>query len=239
MIQAKPDTALPGTATDPGRSKENVPAVFVTGGTGYVGTRLVRRLLKNRYRVLVLTRAGSEQKVPAGAEIISADPFDAASFRQFIPRNSIFVQLLGVAHPSPAKAKQFEEIDLRSVKTSADAAKHAGVSHFIYISVAMSPSRLMAAYQAVRHEGEAYCKRQDLNCTFIRPWYVLGPGHWWPVLLFPFYGIAELVPSWRKKARAKALVTINQLLTTLLYAIGTVPPKFTIFEIKDIRKTTG
>ena len=154
--------------------------------------------------------------MPAGAEVVVGDPFDAQTFQQYIPAGCVFVQLLGVAHPSPKKAKQFKEIDLRSVKASADAAYDAGAHHFIYISVAMAPSKLMHAYQEVRKEGEKYCLSKTFNCTFIRPWYVLGPGHWWPVSLLPFYGLAEIVPSWRKKARAMALVTINQILNTLV-----------------------
>jgi len=46
---------------------------------------------------------------------------------------------------------------LVSVKASADAAAMAGASKFIYVSVAMSPSKIMAGYQAVRKEGEEYC----------------------------------------------------------------------------------
>ncbi len=183
-------------------------------------------------------RKGSEQKVPAAAEIVVADPFDATSFQPFIPKDAVFIQLLGVSHPSPKKAAQFREIDLRSVKASADAAANAGVSHFIYVSVAMSPSKIMKAYQDVRKEGEEYCKSKGLNCTFIRPWYVLRPGHRWPVMLYPFYGIAELVPSWRKQARAKALVTIHQMLTTLVAAVEADPMPFHIAEIKNIRKAS-
>lgn len=41
----------------------------------------------------------------------------------------------------------------------------------------MAPSGFMKAYQDVRREGEEYCLNKNLNCTFIRPWYVLGPGH--------------------------------------------------------------
>jgi len=32
----------------------------------------------------------------------------------------------------------------------------------------------------------------------VRPWYVLGPGHWWPYALVPFYWIAELLPPARE-----------------------------------------
>ena len=135
--------------------------VFITGATGYIGKRLTDQLLQCNHRVIALVRKGSEQKVSEGAEIVIADPFDSDSFQSFIPNNAVFVQLLGVSHPSPKKARQFREIDLRSVKASADAAAIANVSHFIYVSVAMAPSKLMATYQAVRQEGETYCKGKN------------------------------------------------------------------------------
>ena len=209
--------------------------VFITGATGYIGTRLVRSILKRDHRVIALVRKGSENKVPAGCEVIVGDPFDATTFQQYIPKHAVFIQLLGVAHPSPSKAEQFKQIDLKSVKASADAAAMAGVLHFIYISVSMVPSRIMEAYQHVRKEGEEYCLSKGLNSTFIRPWYVLGPGHWWPVLLLPFYGIAYLVPSWKKKVKGMGLVTISQMINTLVNAVEAEPGKKRIVEIEDIK----
>jgi uncharacterized protein YbjT (DUF2867 family) len=141
-----------------------------------------------------------------------------------------------VSHPSPRKKEAFRQIDLRSVKTSADAAVLAGVSHFIYVSVAMVQSKLMKDYQAVRREGEAYLQSKNLVCTVIRPWYVLGPGHWWPVLLLPVYGIARLVPAWRQKAEDMSLITIKQMISTIFKAIESPPQKLRVFEIKHIKR---
>src|SRR4051812_44390497 len=121
--------------------------IFITGGTGYMGRRLVTLLVKRGHRVMVLVRPGSESKVPEGAEIVIANAFDAKSFADQIPFGSVFVQLLGVAHPSPAKADQFNRIDLQSVMQSVKAAQRAEVSHFVYVSVAQEPTRLMATYQ--------------------------------------------------------------------------------------------
>ena len=211
--------------------------VFITGATGYIGRRVTKQLLSRGHKVIALVRKGSENKVADGAALVIADPFDATTFSPFIPKDAVFIQLLGVSHPSPKKAQQFKEIDLQSVKSSVDAATLAGVSNFIYVSVAMSPTKLMAAYQAVRREGEEYCKKKGLNCTFIRPWYVVGPGHYWPVLFLPFYGIAEIIPNWRKQARSKALVSIRQMLRTLVNAVETDPQPLRILEIKDIRNT--
>lgn len=210
--------------------------IFITGSTGYMGTRLIKKLLQNNHRVSAPVRKGSEHKLPPGVQAVTADPFDPMSFRSFIPAGAIFVQLPGVSHPSPKKAEQFKAIDLRSVQATADAAAFAGVSNFVYVSVAMTPTQFMEAYQRCRREGEQYCKSKGFNCCFLRPWYVLGPGHWWPALLLPLYATAELIPGLRAKTRAFALVTIRQMIVALYVAIEQDPLPLRIVEIKNIRQ---
>lgn len=211
-------------------------AIFIAGGTGYIGKRLVETLIRKGYTVIVMTRKESLPKVPAGATAVIADPFDAQSIQKILPAGAVFIQLLGVPHPSPRKAALFEKIDLKSVSASAEAAAAVGVSHFIYVSVSMTPSSFMAAYQAVRAKGEALIQHKKLNATILRPWYVIGPGHYWPLLLLPLYGIAELIPSWRRKTRAMAFVTIRQMVTALANAVSSTPDGIRILEIQDIRK---
>lgn len=202
--------------------------VFITGGTGYIGTRLIRMLLQRGHRVIAFVRPGSEGKVPEGAETATGDPFEPGSLLPEIPRDGTFVQLLGVPRPSPRKKEAFCRIDLPSVLASALAAKQAGVAHFVYVSVAQEPTNIMKDYQAVRAEGERCILEQGLPHTFLRPWYVVGPGHWWPLLLWPLFKILEWVPATRSKARALALVSIGQMLDVLLAAVE--HPE----EIKDI-----
>jgi len=101
--------------------------VFITGGTGYIGTRLIKKLLDRGHEVIAFVRKGSENKIPVGAKIVIGDPFDVSSFKNQIPEGCVFVQLLGVSHPSPKKKKLFRTIDLASVKTSVDAASLARV----------------------------------------------------------------------------------------------------------------
>lgn len=210
--------------------------VFITGGTGYIGSRLITALIKRGHSVTALVRKGSENKLSAGVTIIVADPFDDSSFSHTIPASTVFVQLLGVSHPSPKKAALFETIDLRSMKASVNAATQARVDHFVYVSVAMEPSSIMHAYQEVRKQGEAYCLGHQLPATFVRPWYVLGPGHYWPILLTPLYAIAKILPALRKKANALGLVTIQQMIDTLIFAIEATPVSCRIVEVKDIKR---
>ena len=211
--------------------------IFITGGTGYMGSRLIRLLLARGYSVNALVRKGSGNRVPSGCGHVIADPFDPNGFQDRISAGSTFIQLLGVSHPSPKKKEQFRLIDLRSVKASAAAARHAGVQHFIYVSVAQMPTKVMHDYQLCRAEGEQSVLATHIPATFIRPWYVTGPGHYWPLALQPLFKILEWLPATSEKAKALRLVSIRQMLNTLLYAVENKPTTGTdIIEIDRIRK---
>ncbi|HEX8244404.1 MAG TPA: NAD(P)H-binding protein, partial [Longimicrobium sp.] len=128
--------------------------VFVTGGTGYIGRRLVAELLARGHAVRALVRHGSEGKLPPGAEAVTGDALDHATFADAVRPGDTFVQLVGTPHPSPRKAAEFRRVDLVSARESVAAASAAGVAHFVYVSVA-HPASMMRAYQEVRIAGEA------------------------------------------------------------------------------------
>lgn len=210
--------------------------IFITGGTGYMGKGLIHLLLGKGYSVKALVRNGSEAKLPAGTTAVVADAFDAKTFEDEIPKNSIFVQLLGVPHPGPKKKDLFKTIDLASARASAIAAKHAGATHFVYVSVAQTPTKIMQDYQQCRAAGEEAIISAGLSSTFIRPWYVIGPKHYWPLFLQPLFKILEAIPSTSQKAKALRLVYLPQMLKALLYAIENPVQGIRILEIADIRK---
>ena len=208
--------------------------VFLSGGTGFVGRALVAKLVERGHRPRVLARPGSEHKVPAGAEVVSGNPLDPATFSSAVSPGDTFVQLTGVAHPAPWKEREFRAIDLVSLRASANVAKSAGVAHFVYVSVAQ-PAPVMKAYIRVRQEGEAILKNLGLTATILRPWYVLGPGHRWPAAMAPVYALLEAIPSTRDGARRLGLVTLDQMATALLWAIENPPAQTRIMDVGAIR----
>ena len=181
-----------------------------------------------------LVRPGSEAKAPGGCKMVAGDPFDQTTFAGAIAPADTFVQLVGVPHPSPAKARQFIDIDLRSAVASIGAARTEAVSHFVYVSVAQ-PSPVMKAYQAARGEAERALGASGLRRTIVRPWYVLGPGHRWPYALLPMYWLLERLPATRDTARRLGLVTLEQMVNALVHAVEHPPETSRIVEVPEVK----
>ncbi len=209
--------------------------VFITGGTGYLGAPLIEALLAKGCAVHALARAQSAQHLPRGALPVIGDALDSASFASKIPAAATLVHLVGTPHPNPAKAAEFRRVDLASIHASVAAAQEAGVRHFIYLSVA-HPAPVMQAYIAVRREGEALVQASGIPATILRPWYVLGPGHWWPYVSLPFYKLLEWIPATRETALRLGMVTLNEMVAAMVNAVEAPPGKVRIVTVGDIRR---
>lgn len=210
--------------------------VFVTGGTGYIGRRLVPALMARGHTVRVLARAASTARLPAGARAVIGDALDAASYLQHLQRGETLVHLVGTPHPSPAKAAEFQRVDRPSIEAAVSAAVASRAGHLVYLSVA-HPAPIMAAYIEVRSAGERAIAAAGLTATILRPWYVLGPGRWWPAVLVPVYAVMAAIPATREGARRLGLVTIDQMLRALVSAVESPPAAGTqrIIDVPAIR----
>lgn len=197
-------------------------AVFVTGGTGYIGRPLIAALLARGYTVHALVRPGSEAKLPRGALPVFGNALDPSTFVAGVPPNATVVHLVGTPHPNPAKAAEFRRVDLASIRATAAAAQQAAARHLVYVSVA-HPAPVMRAYIAARQEGESLVEATGIPATILRPWYVLGPGHRWPYLLVPIYAALRRLPATRAAAERLGLVTRDAMVAALVRAVETPP----------------
>jgi uncharacterized protein YbjT (DUF2867 family) len=196
--------------------------ILVTGGTGYVGRHMIPLLIARGHRVRVLARQSSLDRVPAGATPINGDALNEDSVARALRPGDTVIHLVGTPHPTPSKADQFDRVDLMSIRCTVGATKRVGIDHLIYISVAQ-PAPVMAHYLWVRSLGEAMIREAQLCATILRPWYVLGPGRWWPKAILPLYKIAELFPLTRATAQRLGLVTIEELVKALVRAVEDPP----------------
>jgi uncharacterized protein YbjT (DUF2867 family) len=210
--------------------------VVVTGGTGYLGRPLIEKLCAEGFQVSAVARPQSRAKVPASCAVIIGDALDSGTYQDHVPTGSTFVHLVGVSHPAPWKAAQFESIDLASLEQSIAAAKRAAVAHFVFVSVA-HPAPVMKAFIKARIKCEHVIRQSGLNATILRPWYILGPGHLWPYVLVPVYKALESIPATRESAVRLGLVTRAQMVDALASAIASGAAGVRIVETSGIRRS--
>jgi hypothetical protein len=72
--------------------------IFMTGGTGFVGTTLARELTAKGHSVTVLMRKGEPARnLPPGAEALQGDPTVRGAWQERVPEHEVFINLAGAS----------------------------------------------------------------------------------------------------------------------------------------------
>jgi len=168
---------------------------------------------------------------------VEGDALNAESVASAVRPGDTVIHLVGTPHPSPSKADQFEKVDLVSIRSTVSAAQKVGIAHLVYVSVAQ-PAPIMQAYLWVRLLGETMIREAGLTASIVRPWYVLGPGHWWPKLIRPLYKLADMIPSLQPMVERLGLLNIEQMVTAMVYAVENPPRngQRRIYDVPAIRR---
>ena len=143
-----------------------------------------------------------------------------------------------VKRPNPGKVAEFHAVDLASVEAAVAAAHTAAVQHLVYVSVAQ-PAPVMRAYVKAREDAETRIRASGMNATILRPWYVLGPGHWWTYLFLPSYKLLEWIPATRAAALRLETVTLEEMVAAMVNAIEASPENMRIVTVADIRRSSA
>src|ERR1043166_3332835 len=101
-------------------------SVFITGASGFMGSRLSAELLRRGHSVRGLVRPGSENRGAPGVEAVAGDALDAASFADRVKGCDTLVPLVGVSPPTPARAAQFRTVDLASARAAIEELRRLG-----------------------------------------------------------------------------------------------------------------
>jgi uncharacterized protein YbjT (DUF2867 family) len=88
-------------------------------------------------------------------------------------------------------------------------------------------------------ECERKLHESGLNATIFRPWYVLGPRHYWPYALTPFYKTLEAIPVTRQSAERLGLVTRSQMVNSLARAVASSTAGIRVVETGGIRNVAS
>ena len=142
--------------------------ILVTGATGQQGGAVARHLLAQGWRVRVLARdpnkPAAQALAQAGAEVVQGDNEDRASL------DAALQGVYGVfSVQSFAQKGVGPEGEVRQGKALADAAKAAGVQHFVYSSAGGAERNTGVAQWESKGQIEQHIRALNLPYTILRP----------------------------------------------------------------------
>jgi uncharacterized protein YbjT (DUF2867 family) len=153
--------------------------ILVTGATGYIGGRLVPKLLEKGYFVRCLARRpenlqGRFWNVGGNAvETVAADLLDAASLEQACEGIDIAYYLV---HSMSAGEHGFEERDRKAAHFFSQAAKKAGIRRIIYLGGLGEEHASLSHHLASRHEVGNILRESGVSVTEFRAAIIVGSG---------------------------------------------------------------
>ncbi len=170
-----------------GEQNQRPLTLAVTGGTGFVGSHLLRLAVAQGHHVRALTR--SPQIVQPSVTWIAGTLADPAVL---CDGADAVIHLAGVVNArTPAG---FDAGNVAGTATMLAAAERAGIRRFIHVSSLAAREPGLSAYGASKAGGEALVAASDRDWVIVRPPGVYGPGD------------TEMLPFYRMVARGFALL---------------------------------
>lgn len=153
-------------------SRQNLPVLAITGGTGFVGQTMIRLALEQGFSVRALTRR--DQPAQDGITWIKGALDDKASLVTLASGADVVIHIAGVVN-APTKA-EFETGNVTGTLNMVEATKQAGVQRFVHVSSLSAREPELSEYGASKARGETVVQASGLNWTIIRPPAIYGPA---------------------------------------------------------------
>jgi uncharacterized protein YbjT (DUF2867 family) len=172
---------------------------LVTGGTGYVGSRLLRRLAAEGRPVRALAR---RPELLPEVDVVGGDLLTGAGLEEALDGCSSAYYLVHSMEPAPND--DFAERDRRMAETFGEAAARAGVERIVYLGGIVPPHRPLSPHLGSRLEVEETLLAAVPGSTALRASIVIGAGSSSFRLLVRLVERLRVLPMprWRKNRTA-------------------------------------
>lgn len=150
-------------------------SVFLTGGTGFVGGHVARRLRARGHHVKTLVRRpeSADPLSGQGIEVTLGDITQPKSLDDAMAGCDTVVHLVGIIREKPPAT--FETVHTRGTLRVLEAAERCGVKKFVHMS-ALGAREDGTAYQRTKFEAEELVRRSKISGVIFRPSIIVGLG---------------------------------------------------------------
>jgi len=154
-----------------------MPALFVTGATGFVGRALLDRIAgRGDIPAVALVRRGDGPPPASGIRHVRGDLLGPDAWRSGLEGADTIVHLAAATGRLPAA--EIRRVNVRATERLLEIAKHAGVERFLFVSsiAAKFADAPHYHYAAAKRTAEQRVAGSGLRTLIVRPTIVLGTG---------------------------------------------------------------
>jgi uncharacterized protein YbjT (DUF2867 family) len=171
-------------------------SIVVLGGTGFLGTRLVARLIKDGRRVTVLSRDREQHKhllVLPGLTLENCDVYDEAQLSEHFRGKDVVINLVGILNERGFGGGGFRRAHTELTRGVLQAARSAGVSRLLQVSALKAAVDAPSYYLRSKGDAEHLIRESStaLDWTIFQPSVMFGPGD---SFLNRFAGLLAAIP---------------------------------------------
>ena len=205
--------------------------IFVSGGTGFIGSHSVRRLAKAGHKLRLLTYSGpglagglsAEQ-----AEYVSGGVTRIDSLAERMEGCDTAINFVGVI--VEVRGATFKRLHVEGVENLLKEAKRAGVRRFIHISALGTSDRPASEYFRTKLEAEELIKASGIPYIILRPALVFGPEDKFFNMLKPmlYSPIVPVVGTGRTKFQP---IWVEDVAACILKSVESDEPLNGVWEI--------
>jgi NADH dehydrogenase len=176
--------------------------VLVLGGTGFVGSHLVPRLVSSGFRVTLATRRRDNARhlflLPT-VTVIEADVHDPAALGRLARSCDAIVNLVGIINE--AGRETFARSHVELPRNVIAASKAAGVRRLVHMSGLHADPKGPSLYLRSKGEAEAAVAASGLDWTIFRPSVIFGRGDSFLAMFARLLRAAPVIPLGSPGAR--------------------------------------
>ena len=149
--------------------------IFVTGGSGFVGSAVIEELVARGYQVNALVRTHDIDTAGGRVRSVRGDLFTPDALDEGMRGCVGVIHLVGIIVEKRIEGVTFDRIHFQGTRDVVDAARRVGVRRYVHMSALGTRPDAVSTYHRTKFLAEEYVRQSGLDWTIFRPSVIHGP----------------------------------------------------------------
>ncbi len=189
--------------------------IFLTGGTGFVGTAIRAALVDDGHAVMALTRHACPPE--KGVTWVTGDIADSATLAEGMRDCTAVVHMVGIIRET--RKATFQSVHVDGTRHILDAMADAGITRLLHMSALGAGPKSDTAYYRTKWEAEEIVRASGIDFTIFRPSIIFGRGDGFVSLLAKQVRLLPVVPIIGTGRYPLAPIAIRAVATACVQAL--------------------